>query len=83
VLERARAGIAFLDPPYKMSKEYSATMAALDRSETPIVVAQYSSHSPLEEAYGGLKRYRVIKQGDNSLGFYRRAATEEPRATPD
>ena len=30
VLERVRADIAFLDPPYEMSKEYAVSMAALN-----------------------------------------------------
>src|SRR5580658_10149900 len=31
VLERVHAGIAFLDPPYEMAKEYDAAINALDR----------------------------------------------------
>jgi 16S rRNA (guanine966-N2)-methyltransferase len=72
VLERARADIAFLDPPYELAKEYEISMNALDRSETPLVIAQHSSRSKLEDAYGSLKYYRAIKQGDNSLSFYQR-----------
>ena len=72
VLERMRVDIAFLDPPYEMSKEYAAAMSALDRAETPLVIVQHSSRfTPLEE-YGHLRLYRVIKQGDNSLSFYER-----------
>jgi len=70
VLERTRAEIAFLDPPYEMSKEYAASMAALDHSETPLVIVQHSSRFALQEAYGKLQRYRAIKQGDNMLSFY-------------
>jgi 16S rRNA (guanine966-N2)-methyltransferase len=72
VLERVRADIAFLDPPYEMPKEYAASMAALDHSETPLVIVQHSSHFQPEEAYGSLRRYREIKQGDNCLSFYQR-----------
>jgi 16S rRNA (guanine(966)-N(2))-methyltransferase RsmD len=72
VLERMRVDIAFLDPPYEISKEYDAAMSALDRSETPLVIVQHSSRfTPLEEC-GHLRLYRVIKQGDNSLSFYER-----------
>jgi 16S rRNA (guanine966-N2)-methyltransferase len=77
VLEHARAEIAFLDPPYEMSKEYAASMMALDQSETPLVVIQHSSRFTPQEAYGKLQRYRVIKQGDNSLSFYRKSPPEE------
>jgi 16S rRNA (guanine966-N2)-methyltransferase len=74
-LERARADIAFLDPPYEMSKEYEASMAALDQSETGLVIVQHSSHFTPQEEYGSLERYRAIKQGDNSLSFYRKIST--------
>ena len=75
VLERARADIAFLDPPYELSKEYTASMLALDQSETALAIVQHASRFALEEAYGKLERYRTLKQGDNSLSFYRRIST--------
>ncbi len=72
VLERVRADIAFLDPPYELSKEYPASMAALDRAETPLVIVQHSAHFTPQETYGNLRRYREIRQGDNCLSFYER-----------
>jgi 16S rRNA (guanine966-N2)-methyltransferase len=72
VLERVRADIAFLDPPYEMSKEYETSINALDLSETPLVIVQHSSRFAPPEECGHLRRYRVIKQGDNSLSFYER-----------
>jgi 16S rRNA (guanine966-N2)-methyltransferase len=72
VLERLRADIAFLDPPYEMSKEYAAAMAALDQHGTPLVIAQHSSHFMTQEQYGQLRRYREIRQGDNRLSFFER-----------
>jgi 16S rRNA (guanine966-N2)-methyltransferase len=72
VIERLRADIVFLDPPYEVSKEYEPTIAALERSECPLVILQHSSHFKPQEQYGRLRRYRVIKQGDNSLSFYER-----------
>jgi 16S rRNA (guanine966-N2)-methyltransferase len=72
VLERVHADIGFLDPPYEMAKEYEAAMTALDRSETPLVIVQHSSRFTQPEECGHLRRYRVIKQGDNSLSFYER-----------
>jgi len=73
VLDRARADIAFLDPPYELSKEYALSMAALEHAETPLVIVQHSSRFATEEKYGALRRYRVLKQGDNSLSFFERA----------
>ena len=75
VLERAQADIAFLDPPYEMSKEYETSMTALDRAETALVIVQHSSRFTSQEQYGRLRRYRIIKQGDNSLSFYRKIST--------
>jgi 16S rRNA (guanine966-N2)-methyltransferase len=72
VLERLRADIAFLDPPYDLSKEYEVSIAALGQSDTPLAVVQHSSHFALDEEYGHLTRYREIKQGDNCLSFYER-----------
>lgn len=72
VIERTRADIAFLDPPYELAKEYELSMAALDQSETPLVIVQRSTRLKLAEEYGHLRRYREIKQGDNVLSFYER-----------
>lgn len=72
VLARARADIAFLDPPYESSGEYETSMLALDRAATPLVILQHSSRFSPQESYGALHRYRAIKQGDNSLSLYRR-----------
>jgi len=74
VLGRVHADVAFLDPPYEMSREYDASMSALDRSETPLVIVQHSSRFTTQEEYGHLYRYRAIKQGDNILSFYERQA---------
>jgi 16S rRNA (guanine966-N2)-methyltransferase len=71
VLERVHADIAFLDPPYEIPKEYEASMTALEASATPLVIVQHSSRFTAQEQYGRLRRYRAIKQGDNSLSFYR------------
>ena len=75
VLPRLRAGIAFLDPPYELAAEYETALAALDQSETPLVILQHSSRFTPPESSGRLQRYRVLKQGDNSLSFYRRIST--------
>jgi 16S rRNA (guanine966-N2)-methyltransferase len=72
VLERLRADIAFLDPPYDLSKEYEISMAALGQSDTPLAIVQHSSRFALLEEYEHLTRYRQIKQGDNCLSFYQR-----------
>jgi 16S rRNA (guanine966-N2)-methyltransferase len=72
VLERVRADIAFVDPPYEMAKEYESAMAALDAAATPLVIVQHSSHFTPQARYGQLQCYRQIRQGDNCLSFYER-----------
>jgi 16S rRNA (guanine966-N2)-methyltransferase len=72
VLERMRADIVFLDPPYEMEKEYELAMTALDQAGSGLVIVQHSSRVTLPQEYGRLRRYRVLKQGDNSLSFYER-----------
>ena len=71
VLERMTADIVFLDPPYEMDKEYDAALIAVAASASNLVIAQHSSRIALQPEYGRLRRYRVLKQGDNSLSFYR------------
>ncbi len=69
-LERARGDIVFLDPPYVSEREYPAALAALGEDPPDLVVAQHSVRFKLEDAYGGLARSRIVRQGDNALSFY-------------
>lgn len=63
-----RADLVFLDPPYPEPEEYELTIAA---ANAPLVIAQHSSKQELAERYGKLVRYRTLRQGDNTLSFYR------------
>jgi 16S rRNA (guanine(966)-N(2))-methyltransferase RsmD len=71
VIGRVPADLIFLDPPYEMEKEYEAALAILGASASGLVVVQHSSRMELRPEYGRLRCYRVLKQGDNSLSFYR------------
>ena len=71
VLERERADITFLDPPYELQKEYEAAFNALGAKESKLVIVQHSARNELKGEYGRLRRYRVLKQGDNCLSLYR------------
>jgi 16S rRNA (guanine966-N2)-methyltransferase len=71
VLERT-ADIVFLDPPYEAIMEYETALTALGAGTSNLAIAQHASRVALKTEYGGLMRYRVLKQGDNSLSFYRR-----------
>ena len=70
VLERVKADIVFLDPPYESIAEYEGALTVLAVAATGLVIVQHSSRTTLQEGYGSLKRYRILKQGDNSLSFY-------------
>lgn len=70
-LPQRKADIVFLDPPYELEKEYEEAMAILGAGSSQLVVAQHASRFQLGERYGNLERRRVLRQGDNSLSFFR------------
>jgi 16S rRNA (guanine(966)-N(2))-methyltransferase RsmD len=70
VLERLAADIVFLDPPYEIQREYETAMNTLAGGNSKLVIVQHASRAPLHPAYGRLRRFRILKQGDNSLSFY-------------
>ena len=67
-LNRYPADIIFLDPPYSQQQEYELALGA---SSAPLVIAQHATRFELPEVCGNLRRERILKQGDNSLSFYR------------
>ncbi len=64
--------IAFIDPPYEETNEYATALNAL--ANCRLVIAQHASRFTLDDSYGPLQRYRVLKQGDNSLSFFEPAS---------
>jgi len=68
------ADYVFLDPPYSMQDEYTKTLAALAPSELLgehcIVIAEHEKRFDAGEAFGELRRYRRLVQGDAALSFY-------------
>jgi 16S rRNA (guanine966-N2)-methyltransferase len=64
------ADIVFLDPPYRLEKEYQSTLEALGKRRWELVIAQHDVRATLSETYGEVTRKRVLKQGDNCLSFY-------------
>jgi 16S rRNA (guanine966-N2)-methyltransferase len=65
----------FLDPPYRMEPAYALTLEALSRSPLlhagSLVIAEHEKRFDPGEAFGALKRYRTLKQGDAALSFYK------------
>lgn len=71
-----RANVVFLDPPYRMEAAYAQVLDTLSVSkllqpETIVIVEHQKKFEPGEQV-GSLQRYRLLKQGDAALSFYRR-----------
>ena len=66
----------FLDPPYAAAADYSRVLEFLGSAGLlapgGIVVAEHRRNFDLPEVPGALKRFRVLRQGDAALSFYRR-----------
>src|ERR1019366_1414858 len=69
-LERCPAGIVFLDPPYDMADEYTGALEVLGARPPALAIAQHSVHLKLKDAYGGLTRTRMVRDGGNPVSFY-------------
>jgi 16S rRNA (guanine(966)-N(2))-methyltransferase RsmD len=69
--------LVFLDPPYAKDGEYALTLNLLGGecgsvlAPGALVIAEHEKRRELDERYGKLVRYRVLKQGDAALSFYR------------
>jgi len=67
----------FLDPPYAAARDYARVLEFLGSAKlltaSGIVVAEHRRSLDLPEEIGALRRYRVLRQGDAALSFYRSA----------
>jgi 16S rRNA (guanine966-N2)-methyltransferase len=64
------ADIFFLDPPYRLEREYDAALDLLGERTPALVVVQHDIRQQLSESYGTLRQVRQLRQGDNVLSFY-------------
>src|SRR5215467_9051875 len=68
----------FLDPPYDAANDYARVLESLGSgnllSPSGLVIAEHRRNFDLPDGMGALQCYRVLKQGDAALSFYRRAA---------
>ena len=88
-VRRGHAGqafdVVFLDPPYGAAEEYAATLGALGGAPAvllaagAVVIAEHRRKEKLEDAYGLLKRTRLLEQGDAALSFYAAGAEGNER----
>jgi 16S rRNA (guanine966-N2)-methyltransferase len=71
-----KANFVFLDPPYAMEAAYAQTLTILSNSafllpETVVIVEHQKKFDPGEQIES-LQRYRLLRQGDAALSFYRK-----------
>jgi 16S rRNA (guanine966-N2)-methyltransferase len=66
----------FLDPPYAAIEDYERVLEFLGSSDLLVsggmVIAEHGRKFDLPEKVAALRRFRVLKQGDAALSFYRR-----------
>ncbi|HEY6341472.1 MAG TPA: 16S rRNA (guanine(966)-N(2))-methyltransferase RsmD [Bryobacteraceae bacterium] len=70
VLPTLEADIFFLDPPYRLEREYDAALDLLGSRAPKLVVVQHDIRQQLGRSYGALRQVRQLRQGDNVLSFY-------------
>ena len=65
----------FLDPPYRMKETYAETLGLLSQSRLlrpeGMVIAEHDKRFDPGQRHGALQRFRLLKQGDAGLSFYR------------
>jgi 16S rRNA (guanine966-N2)-methyltransferase len=73
--ENGPADFVFLDPPYRLQSGYQQTLEFLAGSSllrsASVVIAEHDRKSDPGEAFGELRRFRKLEQGDAALSFYR------------
>jgi 16S rRNA G966 N2-methylase RsmD len=73
--------VCFLDPPYHLHGAYGEILRTIARGtmlrENGLVVAEHEKRFDPGEGEDNLRRYRVLKQGESSLSFYRRVVAED------
>jgi 16S rRNA (guanine966-N2)-methyltransferase len=67
--------VIFFDPPYGMDYEDVLNCVGQNTEELlaeGVLIVEHHKKKGLPEEFGGLKRYRIVKQGDSHLSFYAR-----------
>jgi 16S rRNA (guanine966-N2)-methyltransferase len=68
----------FLDPPYRMQQAYDDILGLLSQLRllrpAGMVIAEHEKKFDPGERFGALQRFRILKQGDAGLSFYRLGA---------
>jgi 16S rRNA (guanine966-N2)-methyltransferase len=65
----------FLDPPYAAAEEYARVLRVLGSASFlapgSVIIAEHHKKFDLPVRAGSLTRFRILKQGDAALSFYR------------
>ncbi len=65
----------FLDPPYRLEKAYEQVLTELGNSRLVkrggTVIAEHQKKLDPGESWSSVERFRLLKQGDAALSFYR------------
>lgn len=72
--QSVQPGFIFLDPPYRLTEAYAATLSSLSRSpiaRSALIIAEHENRFDPGEEFGALQRARLLRQGDAALSFYR------------
>ena len=73
--DRAAFDFVFLDPPYAAAEEYERVLRILGSASFlapgSVVIAEHHKKFDLPVYAGSLTRFRILKQGDAALTFYR------------
>jgi 16S rRNA (guanine966-N2)-methyltransferase len=75
-----QADFIFLDPPYRMEQSYRQALEVLRNSSvlklSAIAIAEHHKKFDPGEKFATLERFRLLKQGDATLSFYRKESLE-------
>ena len=71
-----KGGNSRSNPPYAATEDYARVLEFLGAADLlapgGTAIAEHRSKFDLPEEVGALRRFRVLKQGDAALSFYRR-----------
>ena len=65
------ADFVFVDPPYRLAAAYTQALTALSEKAVGLVITEHQKRFDPGAEFGGLQRFRLLKQGDAALSFYR------------
>lgn len=67
--------LIFLDPPYANERDYHSVLHTLERSllvgDSSVVITEHRKTFCLPLTIGRMQQFRMLKQGDAALSFYR------------